>query len=113
MNSENCSWPSFSPFSAQNWKCHPTWKLCPSKNWTTFILVEFEVFRLNLENAAKVAEWQGVTRGLTRVLARVWRSFVHKSVLTWLGLSLALSKVIKHLRCYSLPPLKGISSQDS
>jgi hypothetical protein len=100
MNSENCSWPSFSPVSTQNLKCHPTWKLCPSKKWTTFILVEFEVFRWNLENATKVPEWQGVTRGLTRVQARVWPSFVHKIVLTWLGVSLALSKVIKHLRSY-------------
>jgi hypothetical protein len=102
-----------SPFFAQNLKCYPTWKLCPSKNWTTFILVEFEVFRWNSENAAKVLEGQGVTRGLTRILARVWPSFVHKSVLTWLGVSLALSKVIKHPRCCNLPPLKGISSRDS
>jgi hypothetical protein len=26
------SWPRFPPFSPQNWKCHPTWKFCPSTN---------------------------------------------------------------------------------
>jgi hypothetical protein len=49
-------WPSFSSFSTQNLKCQSTWKLCPSKNWTTFILGYFEVFRWNLENATKVPE---------------------------------------------------------
>jgi hypothetical protein len=34
-------------------------------------------------------------------------------VLARLEVSLALSKVIKHLRCYSLPPFIGISSRDS
>jgi hypothetical protein len=28
--------------------------LCPSTKYTTFVLGEFEVFRENLENAAKV-----------------------------------------------------------
>jgi hypothetical protein len=34
----------------------PKAKLCPSKNWTTFILGEFVVFRWNVENEAKVPE---------------------------------------------------------
>jgi hypothetical protein len=46
-------------------------KVVSLENCTTFILVEFEVFRRNLENAAKVPEEQGMTRGLTRVLASV------------------------------------------
>jgi hypothetical protein len=47
-------WASFSCFSTQNLKCQSTWKLCPSTSWTAFIKVDFEVFRWNLENAAKV-----------------------------------------------------------
>jgi hypothetical protein len=30
--------------------------LCPSTRWTTFIKVDFEVFRRILENAAKVPD---------------------------------------------------------
>jgi hypothetical protein len=43
--------------SIQNWKCQPKDDLCPTKFCTTFILVEFWVFRQKLENAAKVLEW--------------------------------------------------------
>jgi hypothetical protein len=49
-------WAKFSPFSTQNFQCQSTWKLCPSTNWTTLIKVDFQVFRWNLENAAKVPE---------------------------------------------------------
>jgi hypothetical protein len=42
--------------STQNLKCQYTWKLCPSTRWTTFIKVDFEVFRWILENAAKVPD---------------------------------------------------------
>jgi hypothetical protein len=83
MNSKFFSWPSLSPFSTQNLKCHSTWKLCPSKNWTTFILGDFEVFRWNLQNAAKVPEdvqrhW-GFRWGLTMPFTKV----DHNWVLTW------------------------------
>jgi hypothetical protein len=47
-------WASFKCISTQNLKCQSTGKLCPSISWTTFIKVDFEVFRWNLENAAKV-----------------------------------------------------------
>jgi hypothetical protein len=83
MNSENCSWSSFSPFSAQNLKFHLTWKLCSSKNWTTFILVEFEVFRWNLENAAKVPEDIHRRQWLSRVWPCLWPKVDHGCVLTW------------------------------
>jgi hypothetical protein len=49
--------------------------LCPSTKHTTFVLGEFEVFRENLENAAKVpADMDGSTRSqgfLSRVLTKV------------------------------------------
>jgi hypothetical protein len=47
-------WAGFSCFSTQNLRCQSTWKLCPSTSWTTFLKIDFEVFRWNLENAAKV-----------------------------------------------------------
>jgi hypothetical protein len=49
--------------------------LCPSKKYTTFVLVEFEVFRENLENTAKVpADIDGSTMSqgfLSGVLTKV------------------------------------------
>jgi hypothetical protein len=49
--------------------------MCPSKKYTTFVLGEFEVFRENLENAAKVpADKDGSTRSqgfLSGVLTKV------------------------------------------
>jgi hypothetical protein len=49
--------------------------VCPSTKYTTFVLGEFEVFRRNLENAAKVpADMDGSTRSqgfLSRVLTKV------------------------------------------
>jgi hypothetical protein len=39
-----CRLTTFSLISTQNLKCQSTEKLCPSTNWTTFILVDFEVF---------------------------------------------------------------------
>jgi hypothetical protein len=36
---------NFSLISTQNLKCQSTRKLCPSTRWTTFIKVDFEVFR--------------------------------------------------------------------
>jgi hypothetical protein len=54
-NFEYESWRAgFSCFSTQNMRCQSTWKLCPSTSWTTFLKVDFEVFRWNLENVAKV-----------------------------------------------------------
>jgi hypothetical protein len=90
MNSKSCSWASFSPFSTQNLTCHPKAKLCPSKNWTTYILGDFEVFRWNLENAAKVLEEVQRQRGLTGVLTKSWPQVgvdLIKRVITdcWLG----------------------------
>jgi hypothetical protein len=50
-------------------------KMCPSTKYTTFVLGEFEVFRENLENAAKVpADKDGSTRSqgfLSGVLTKV------------------------------------------
>jgi hypothetical protein len=83
MNCKNCSWPSFSPFYAHNLECHPKAKLCSTKNWTTFILRDFEVFRWNLENATKVSEGVQRHRGLGRVWPCLWPRFDHKHVLTW------------------------------
>jgi hypothetical protein len=49
--------------------------VCPSTKYTTFVLGEFEVFRENLENAAKVpADIDGSTRSqgfLSGVLTKV------------------------------------------
>jgi hypothetical protein len=49
--------------------------LCPSIKHTTFVLGEFEVFRENLNNAAKVpADMDGSTRSqgfLSEVLTKV------------------------------------------
>jgi hypothetical protein len=49
--------------------------LCPSIKHTTFVLGEFEVFRENLENEAKVpADMDGSTRSqgfLSEVLTKV------------------------------------------
>jgi hypothetical protein len=70
MNSKIFGWPSFSPFSTPNLQWHPKEKLCPSKNWTTFILEDFGVFRWNLENAAKVPEGVQGQGGLTGVLTK-------------------------------------------
>jgi hypothetical protein len=44
----------FCTFSIQNLKCHPEDEMCPWKFCTTFILVDFLVFRKKLENVAKV-----------------------------------------------------------
>jgi hypothetical protein len=66
----------FSRISTPNFQCHSTWKLCPSTKYTTFTLGEFEVFRWNLENAAKVLgdiegqrvfNWLGFWPRLTKV----------------------------------------------
>jgi hypothetical protein len=84
------SWPSFPPSSTQNLKCHSTWKLCRSKNWTTFLLREFEVFRWNLENTAKVPEDIQWHQSLSGVWPCLWPKFVHKCVLTWSRGSLGL-----------------------
>jgi hypothetical protein len=50
-------------------------KMCPSTKHTTFVLGEFEMFRENLENAAKVpADMDGSTRSqrfLSGVLTKV------------------------------------------
>jgi hypothetical protein len=70
-------------FSTQNWKCHPIWKLCPSTNWATFILVDFEVFRWILENATKVPEDIQGHQGLSGVWPCLWPRFDYKCVLTW------------------------------
>jgi hypothetical protein len=49
--------------------------LCPSTKYTTFALGEFEVFRENLENAAKVLAdtggYKGVKGFLSGVLTKV------------------------------------------
>jgi hypothetical protein len=38
--------------------------LCPSTKYTTFVLGEFEVFRENFENAAKVPADAGGSKGV-------------------------------------------------
>jgi hypothetical protein len=53
-------------------KCHSTWKLCPMKNCTTFVLGEIEVFRWNLENAEKVLERFKDIMGFDQYLIRIW-----------------------------------------
>jgi hypothetical protein len=64
----------FHPFALQtsNAAQHES---CPSTKYTTFVLGEFEVFRENLENAAKVlADIDGSTRSqrfLSGVLTKV------------------------------------------
>jgi hypothetical protein len=45
--------------------------LCPSTKHTTFVLGEFEVFRGNLENAAKVPTDTGGSKGVKGVLSGV------------------------------------------
>jgi hypothetical protein len=49
--------------------------MCPSTKHTTFVLVEFEVFRENLENVAKIpADMGGSTRSqgfLSGILTKV------------------------------------------
>jgi hypothetical protein len=77
------SWPSFPPFSTQKLKCHSTWKLCPSKNWTTFILVDFEVFRWNLENAATAPEDVQRHQCFSGVWPWFWPRVDYKCVFTW------------------------------
>jgi hypothetical protein len=77
------SWPSFSSISSHNLKCQSTWKLCPSTNWTTFIKVDFEVFRWNLENATKVPEDIHRRQGLSGVWPCLWPRVDHQGVLTW------------------------------
>jgi hypothetical protein len=63
---------SFSPISTQNLQCQSTWKLCPSTRWTTFIKVDFEVFRWNLENAAKVPDDIRWRQWLSRFWPCLW-----------------------------------------
>jgi hypothetical protein len=124
-------------------KCHSTRKLCSSKNWTTFILVDFEVFGWNLGNAAKVPEDIHRRQGFSGVWPCLWPRVDHRGVLTWsrgsigvvgsvfevmtqvdLGLTnvdrfdsadsaLALMSLIKNLGHHSLPPLRRILSRDS
>jgi hypothetical protein len=77
------SWPSFSPFSAQNLKCQSTRKLCPSTRWTTFIKVDFEVFRWNLENAAKVPDDIHRRQFLSGVWPCLWPRVDHGCAKTW------------------------------
>jgi hypothetical protein len=79
------SWPRFSSFSTQNLKCQSTWKLCPSTNWITFILVNFEVFRWNLENAAEVPKDIHRRQGLSGVWPCFWPRVDDKGVLTSQG----------------------------
>jgi hypothetical protein len=81
---------TLSPNSTSNWTCHSTWKLCPSTNYTTFTFGEFEVFRWNLENAAKVLELTWMSKGfkgsLTRVLTKLdqsWPRLITRGC--WLG----------------------------
>jgi hypothetical protein len=76
------SWPSYAFFSTQNLKCQWTWMLCPSKNWTAFILGDFEVFRWNLENAAKVPEDVQRHQVFSGVWPCLWPRVDHKCVLT-------------------------------
>jgi hypothetical protein len=45
--------------------------LCPSTKYTTFLLGEFEVFRENLENTAKVPAATGESKGVQGVLSGV------------------------------------------
>jgi hypothetical protein len=53
--------------------------LCPSTKYTTFVLGEFEVFRGNLENAAKVLDdmegqrvFKGFDQGFDQTLTMSW-----------------------------------------
>jgi hypothetical protein len=78
------SWPRFSPIFTQNLKCQSTGKLCSLTNRTTFILVDFEVFRWNLENAEKVSEDIHRRQCLSGVWPCLWPRVDHKGVLTWL-----------------------------
>jgi hypothetical protein len=80
----------FSHIYTSNSKCHSTWKLCPSTNCTTFTLEEFEVFRRNMESAAKVLEWTWMSMGLGRGLLgfdKIWPSFDQRFIIRacWLG----------------------------
>jgi hypothetical protein len=45
--------------------------LCPSPKYTTFVLGEFEVFRRNLENVAKVPVDTGGSKGVKGFLSGV------------------------------------------
>jgi hypothetical protein len=78
----------FSPISTPNQQCHSTWKVCPSTKYTTFVLGEFEVFRENLENAAKVpADMGGSIRSqgfLSEVLTK-WTLVDQKVSLGFVG----------------------------
>jgi hypothetical protein len=56
--------------------------LCSSTNWTTFILVDFEVFRWNLENAAKVLKDIHRCQGLSGIWPCLWPRIDHHGVLT-------------------------------
>jgi hypothetical protein len=110
------SWPSFPPFSTQKLKCHSTRKLCPSKNWTTFILVDFEVFRWNLENAAKVPEDVHRHQGFSWVWPCLWPKFDHKGVLTWSRGSLGVVGSVFEVMAYvdlGLTNVSWLNSADS
>jgi hypothetical protein len=65
----NGLWLSFWAPILQNLKCRQLGKMCPLKRQTSFILVDFEVLKQNLENAPKVLEFgmdiRGFDLGLT------------------------------------------------
>jgi hypothetical protein len=104
---------AFSPISTSNYKCHPTWKLCPWKNWTTFILRDFEVFRRNLENMAKLPEDVQRHKGLSRVWPCLWPRFDHKCVLTWSRGSLGIVDEIFEVMTQVDHGLTNVSRFDS
>jgi hypothetical protein len=60
----------FCTFSIQNLKCHPEDEMCPWKFCTTFILVDFLVFRKNWRMWPKFHINTWTSRGLSP-LARV------------------------------------------
>jgi hypothetical protein len=64
-------------------KCHSTQKLSPSTSWTTFIKVDFEVFRWNLENAGKVPEGTHQRQVLSGVWPCLWPRLT--TGVCWLG----------------------------
>jgi hypothetical protein len=68
---------AFSRISTPNLKCHSTWKLCSSTKYTTFTLEEFEVFRWNLENVAKVLGDIRGSKGVQRVWLGFWPNLDH------------------------------------
>jgi hypothetical protein len=68
---------AFSRISTLNLECHSTWNLCPSTKYTTFTFGEFEVFRWNLENAAKVLGDIRGSKGVQGVWLGFWPNLDH------------------------------------